>query len=134
MEEFAELHPMDETIWYCLTESYLVLGRVEDARATCNNYIALCPDCKDFRMLLLKSNNENVEGNHAMAMEILRKCARLKDLDQRDRNALTYCTACTMCYLKEPKTKVIAYLKRMIRAHGSDKSVDSLLKELQEEK
>jgi len=133
LKEASEKDPMNPEIWKMMTRAGLKLMDYDVMKEACSYYMALCPDTKDFEMLVILADSFIDEGNFALAMGAARKCSRLKGLSKEERIILTLVTARCMKGLGESSKKIEEYLKRRCRIIGSDERITKMLTDLQEE-
>lgn len=133
LKEASEIEPMNPQVWMMLTRAYLQVMDFDGMRDACRYYMALCPDTREFEMLLIQSDSYLQEGNFELAMESLHKCAHIRGLSKEQRTMLTIATAQAMSGMGEPSKKIVEYLKRRKRIVGEDKNINEMITKLQKE-
>lgn len=133
LKEASEIEPMSSEVWMMLTRGYLRSMDYEKMREACQYYMALCPETRDFEMLMIEADGDMEEGNFALAMESLRKCSHLRGLTQEQRVMLSIATAQAMNGIGEPSKKILNYLKRRYRILGNDERIKKMIYKLDKE-
>lgn len=133
LKEASEIEPMNPQVWMMLTKAYLQLMDYDGMKDACQYYMALCPDTRDFEMLMILSDSYIQEGNFELAKNSLHKCAHIRGLNNEQRTMMTIATAQVMSGMGEPSRKIVEYLKRRERVIGKDKSIDEFIAKLQKE-
>lgn len=133
LKEASELDPMNSHIWMMLTKACLQTMDYEGMRDACRYYMALCPESRDFEMLMIQADGYMEERNYELANNSLRKCSHIRGLNTEQRTMLTLATAQVMSGMGEPNSKIVDYLKRRSRIVGADERISKLITELEKE-
>lgn len=132
LREAAELDPMNPEIWMMLTRACLQSMDYDGMREACRYYMALCPETRDFEMLMIQADAYIGEGFFELSMESLRKCSHIRGLNTEQRVMLTLAIGQTMKGLGDSNKKIIDYLKRRIRIVGTDERLTKMIETLEE--
>lgn len=130
LRQATEIDPMNPEIWMMLTRACLQSMDYDGMRDACRYYMALCPETRDFEMLMIQADAFIGEENYELSMESLRKCSHIRGLNSEQRVMLTLATAQTMIGLGESNKKVVEYLKRRMRIVGSDERILKMINTL----
>lgn len=133
LKEASEIDPMNPQIWHMLTKSYMQVMEYNSMRDACRYYMALCPDTKDFEMLLIQADCFLHERNYDLALNTIHKCAHIKGLNKEQRVMLALATAQAMSGMGKPTKKIVEYLKRRERIVGDDTNINQMITDLQKE-
>ncbi len=129
----SEIDPMNPQIWLMLTKSYMQIMEYNSMRDACRYYMALCPDTKDFEMLLIQTDCFLHERNYVLAMNAIHKCTHIRGLNKEQRVMLALATAQAMSGMGKPAKKIVEYLKRREKIVGNDENINKMIIELKKE-
>lgn len=133
LKEASSLDPMNPNIWMMLTKACLQTMDYEGMHDACRYYMALCPETRDFEMLMIQANGYMEERDYELALYSLRRCSHIRGLSTEQRAMLTLATAQVMSGMGESNSKIVDYLKRRNRIIGADERINKLITELKKE-